>query len=70
MGQDRHSHSICPTADCMLVFFSLITDLVLRLETLLHPRGDGSEVAVDLGWWATQNEGNNSGTSHVNVLEA
>ena len=40
-----------------------------RLETLLHSRCHGSEVAVHLGWRATENEGNNGGASHVDVLE-
>jgi hypothetical protein len=44
--------------------------MVLRLEALLHSRSDSSEVAVDLGWWATKNERNDGSTSHVDVLEA
>ena len=49
---------------------SYLWRLLLRLEALLHSRGDSSEVAVDLGRRATQNEGNNGGTCHVDVLES
>jgi hypothetical protein len=44
--------------------------MVLHLEALLQSRCDGSEVAVNLGWRATKNEGNDSGASHMNVLES
>ena len=40
-----------------------------RLEALLHSRCNGSEVAVYLGWRATEDQGNDGGASHVNVLE-
>jgi hypothetical protein len=42
----------------------------MHLEALLQSRCDGSEVAVNLGWRATQDKGNNGGASHVNVLES
>jgi len=41
----------------------------LHLEALLHSRCNGSEVAVYLGWRATENQGNDGGASHVDVLE-
>lgn len=69
--KDHHSHSIvAPLTACSYSFSFMNLDMVLCLEALLHSRGDSSEVAVNLGWRATQNERNNGSTSHVNVLEA
>jgi hypothetical protein len=54
----------------MLFSSSHARNVVLHLEALLQSRCDSSEVAVDLGWRATKDKGNNGGASHVNVLES
>jgi hypothetical protein len=65
-------HSLRNSTLCVPLFFLLFHAwyVVLHLEALLQSRCDGSEVAVHLGWRATKNEGNNGGTSHVDVLES
>lgn len=72
VGNNHHSlkHPRVLLTACLSSSILLMWRLSLCLEALLHSRGDSSEVAVDLGRRATQNEGNNGGTCHVNVLES